>query len=199
MKRNKHMKEEKETEMEEKQPLEPELEQEANTEAEGEVEAEGEEAHEETPEEVIARLTEQIEKDKHDYLLLMADFENYRKRTLKEKAEIIKNGTERAMVDLLPVVDDFERALAAINNGGDIESLKQGVEIIYNSFIKYLESHQVKAMETNGAEFDADLHEAVTMFPAPTPDMKGKVVDTVLKGYTINDKVMRHAKVVVGQ
>ena len=153
---------------------------------------------ENTPEKKIAELEEQLEQEKKEYMFLMADFENFRKRTLKEKADLIKNGTESAMRELLPVVDDLERALDAINKGGDLESLKEGVDLIYNKFVKYLESQHVKAIDSTGEDFDTDVHEAVTMFPAPDPSMKGKVIDTTIKGYMINDKVLRHAKVVVG-
>ena len=132
------------------------------------------------------------------FVRLYSEFENFRKRTLKEKADLIKNGAEGAMRDLLPVVDDLERALDAINKGGDIDSLKEGVNLIYNKFVKYLESQHVTAIDSTGQDFDTDLHEAVTMFPAPDPSMKGKVIDTTIKGYMINDKVLRHAKVVVG-
>ena len=157
-----------------------------------------EETANEDPEKKIAQLEEQLEHEKKEYLFLMADFENFRKRTLKEKADLIKNGTEGAMRELLPVVDDLERALDAINKGGDLDSLKEGVDLIYNKFVKYLESQHVKAIDSTGKDFDTDVHEAVTMFPAPDPSMKGKVIDTTIKGYMINDKVLRHAKVVVG-
>ena len=154
----------------------------------------------ETPESIIEKLQEQIAQDKKDYLFLMADFDNYRKRTLKEKQDMLRNGAERAMLELLPVVDDFERAIDAMNNSnGDADAVKEGVMLIYNKFIKYLEHNNVKAIESTGKDFDTDLHEAITMFPAPSDDLKGKVVDTTLKGYMINDKVLRHAKVVVGQ
>ena len=151
-----------------------------------------------SPEKKIAALEEQLEQEKKEYLFLMADFENFRKRTLKEKADLIKNGAESAMRELLPVVDDLERALDAINKGGDLDSLKEGVDLIYNKFIKYLESQHVTAIDSTGKDFDTDVHEAITMFPAPDPSMKGKVIDTTIKGYKINDKVLRHAKVVVG-
>ena len=154
----------------------------------------------ETPESIIEKLQAQIAQEKKEYLFLMADFDNYRKRTLKEKQDMLKNGAERAMLELLPVVDDFERAIDAMNNSnGDSEAVKEGVMLIYNKFIKYLEHNNVKPIESTGKEFDTDLHEAITMFPAPSDDLKGKVVDTTLKGYMINDKVLRHAKVVVGQ
>ena len=152
----------------------------------------------EDPAAIIAQLQEQVEHEKNKYLFLMADFENFRKRTLKEKADLIKNGVESAMRDLLPVVDDMERAIDAINKGGDIGSLKEGVDLIYSKFVKYLESQHVMPIESTGKDFDTDVHEAVTMFPASDPSMKGKVIDTTIKGYMINDKVLRHAKVVVG-
>lgn len=152
----------------------------------------------EDPAAIIAQLQEQVEHEKNKYLFLMADFENFRKRTLKEKADLIKNGAESAMRDLLPVVDDMERAIDAINKGGDIGSLKEGVDLIYSKFVKYLESQHVIPIESTGKDFDTDLHDAVTMFPASDPSMKGKVIDTTIKGYMINDKVLRHAKVVVG-
>ncbi len=149
----------------------------------------------ETPEPSTEQLLEQKQ---HDYLLLMADFDNYRKRTLQEKAELIKNGSARAMEQLLPVVDDFERALEAIAKGGDIDSLKEGVELIYNKFVKYLKQQNVEPIESTGEMFDTDVHEAVTTFPVEDETKKGRVIDTVMKGYKINDKVLRHAKVVVG-
>lgn len=156
-------------------------------------------AKEETPEDKIAALQAELEKSQKEYLFLMAEFDNYRKRTVKEKAELIKNGGEKAMLGLLPVIDDFERAIDAIDKSSDVEGLKEGVDLIYNKFMKYLESQQVKPMESTGTDFDADIYEAVTTFPAPDESMKGKVIDTVQKGYTINEKVLRHAKVVVGQ
>ena len=150
------------------------------------------------PEKKIAELEAALEHEKKEYLFLMADFENFRKRTLKEKADLLKNGAESAMRDLLPVVDDLERALDAISKGGDLDSLREGVDLIYNKFVKYLESQHVTAIDSTGKDFDTDVREAVTMFPAPDPSMKGKVIDTTIKGYMINDKVLRHAKVVVG-
>lgn len=150
------------------------------------------------PEQRIAELEQQLEHEKKEALFKLAEFENFRKRTLKEKAELIKNGAEGALRELLPVVDDLERALDAINKGGDLDSLKEGVDLIYHKFVKYLESQHVTAIDSTGKDFDTDLHDAVTMFPAPDPSMKGKVIDTTIKGYMINDKVLRHAKVVVG-
>ena len=159
---------------------------------------ETQEVVQEDPEQKIAQLEAALEHEKKEYLFLMADFENFRKRTLKEKADLIKNGAESAMRDLLPVVDDLERALDAINKGGDLDSLKEGVDLIYNKFVKYLESQHVTVIDSTGKDFDTDIHDAVTTFPAPDPSMKGKVIDTTIKGYMINDKVLRHAKVVVG-
>lgn len=154
---------------------------------------------EETPEERIKTLESKLEKEKKEYMFLMAEFDNFRKRTIKEKAEIIKNATEKAMGDILPIVDDFERAIQANASTEDVNVVREGVELIYNKFIKYLESYGVKEMTSTGEDFDADIYEAVTTFPAPSEDLKGKVIDTVQKGYSINDKVLRHAKVVVGQ
>ncbi len=150
------------------------------------------------PAEKIAQLEADLEKEKKEYLYLMAEFDTFRRRTVKEKADLIKNGAESALRDLLPVVDDLERALDAIDKGGDLESLKEGVDLIYNKFVKYLESQHVTAIDSTGKDFDTDIHDAVTTFPAPDPSMKGKVIDTTIKGYMINDKVLRHAKVVVG-
>ncbi|MBS7394556.1 MAG: nucleotide exchange factor GrpE [Sodaliphilus sp.] len=190
---------------EQEQVKEEELQQEEtqteaqNAEVESQNAEEEQPAKEETPEDKIAALQAELEKSQKEYLFLMAEFDNYRKRTVKEKAELIKNGGEKAMLGLLPVIDDFERAIDAIDKSSDVEGLKEGVDLIYNKFMKYLESQQVKPMESTGTDFDADIYEAVTTFPAPDESMKGKVIDTVQKGYTINEKVLRHAKVVVGQ
>lgn len=142
-----------------------------------------------------------IEKEKKEYLFLMADFDNYRKRVLKEKAELLKNGAEKALRGLLPVVDDFERGLAATRDSEDAASVREGMELIYNKFVKYLADNGVKEMDTKpGSDFNADLHEAIATIPAPAEDLKGKIIDTTQKGYTLNDeKVLRHAKVVVGE
>lgn len=190
---------------EQEQVKEEELQQEEtqteaqNAEVESQNAEEEQPAKEETPEDKIAALQAELEKSQKEYLFLMAEFDNYRKRTVKEKAELIKNGGEKAMLGLLPVIDDFERAIDAIDKSSDVEGLKEGIDLIYNKFKKYLESQQVKPMESTGTDFDADIYEAVTTFPAPDESMKGKVIDTVQKGYTINEKVLRHAKVVVGQ
>lgn len=141
----------------------------------------------------------EIEKEKKEYLFLMADFENFRKRVMREKAELLKNGGERVLSGLLPIIDDMERGLAAAAAASDAEALRQGMEMIYQKFIKYLESQGVKVMDSTGVDFDTELHEAIATVPAPTPEQKGKVLDTTQKGYTLNDKVLRHAKVVVGE
>lgn len=147
----------------------------------------------------IDELTAQVEKEKKEYLFLMADFDNYRKRVLKEKAEMLKNAGEKVLKGLLPIVDDFERGLAATKDASEASSVREGMELIYNKLIKYLEDNGVKAMVSTGEKFDADLHEAIATIPAPTEDLKGKVIDTTQKGYMLNDKVLRHAKVAVGE
>lgn len=150
---------------------------------------------------IEARLAETeaaLEKEKKEYLFLLADFDNFRKRTLKEKSELLKNGAETAMKGILPIVDDFERGLDAIRDTSDADAVKEGMQLIYNKFVKYLEQNGVKPMESTGADFDPDLHEAVALVPGPE-EMKNKVIDTVQKGYMLNDKVLRHAKVAVGQ
>ena len=133
------------------------------------------------------------------YLRLMAEFDNYRKRTLREKSELIKNGGENALSNLLPVVDDFERALQNLRTAEDIKAVNEGVELIYSKFMSYLSQQNVKPIETVGKPFDAETSEAVALIPAPDVDMKGKVLDCVQTGYTLNEKVIRHAKVVVGE
>lgn len=197
-------KEDKNKKVDEQQVEQPELNEnidneETAQEQDSQEEAAQEEAAEPTPEERIAQLEATIEKEKKEYLFLMADFENYRRRTLQEKQDLIKNGGQKVLEGILPVVDDIERAIEAINQGGDLDSLKEGVDLIHNKLISYLKSNNVEAIESTGELFDTDVHEAVTTFPAPSEDQKGRVIDTVLKGYKLNDKVLRHAKVVVGQ
>ena len=182
---------------EEQQEMQPE--ESLNQEEQEATEETQEEVHEETDEEKIARLEAELDKEKKEYVFLLAEFDNFRKRTLREKQDLIKNGAEKAMLELLPVIDDMERALQAIDEGSDLDSLKEGVTLIHSKFMKYLESQQVKPMNSTGEDFDSEVFEAVTMFPAPDESQRGKVIDTVLKGYMINDKVLRHAKVVVGQ
>ena len=136
---------------------------------------------------------------KDKYLRQAAEFDNYRKRVLKEKSELIQNGGESVISSLLPIIDDFERALQNMKKSDDTAALKEGVEFIYQTFMKPLESNGLKTIETKEADFNTDFHEAVAMIPAPNDESKGKVVDCVQKGYKLNDKVIRHAKVAVGQ
>ena len=133
------------------------------------------------------------------HLRLMAEFDNYRKRTLREKAELIKNGGESALTNLLPVVDDFERALQNLRTAEDMKAVEEGIELIYTKFMSYLSQQNVKPIETVGKAFDDETSEAVALIPAPDPEMKGKVLDCIQTGYTLNEKVIRHAKVVVGE
>lgn len=146
----------------------------------------------------LAEAQAALEKEKKEYLFLMADFDNFRKRTIKEKSELIKNGAESAMKGLLPILDDFERGLDAIKDTTGVDAVKEGMVLIYNKFVKYLEQNGVKAIDSTGADFTDELHEAVALVPGD-PEQKGKVIDTVQKGYMLNDKVLRHAKVAVGQ
>ncbi len=136
---------------------------------------------------------------KDKYLRQAAEFDNYRKRVLKEKSELIQNGGESVISSLLPIIDDFERALQNMKKSDDTAALKEGVELIYQKFMKTLESNGLKTIETKEADFNTDFHEAVAMIPASNDESKGKVVDCVQKGYKLNDKVIRHAKVAVGQ
>ncbi|MCH5245315.1 MAG: nucleotide exchange factor GrpE [Muribaculaceae bacterium] len=140
-----------------------------------------------------------LEKEKKEYMFLMAEFDNFRKRTGREKVEIIKNANESAMKGLLPIVDDMERGIEANKTSDNAEAIKEGLELIYNKLVKYLESNGVKPIESTGTSFDPDLHNAIAMVPVEDDDLKGKVIDTPTKGYTINDKVLRHAMVAVGQ
>ena len=165
---------------------------------EGEEPANGE-AKEPTPEERIKELEEQLEKEKKEYLFLMAEFDNFRRRTLKEKAELIKNAGENVLKGLLPIMDDFERGIKAAADSEEARSVHDGMVLIYHKLKKYLEQNGVKEMDPEDREFDTERHEAISVVPVPDEAQKGKILDTVEKGYTINGKVLRHAKVVVGQ
>lgn len=151
-----------------------------------------EEAAEKSDREKLAELQDR-------YLRLQAEYDNYRKRTLKEKMELTRSAGEDILKGLLPVMDDFERALQSINETEDAEALKDGVHLIYNKFKEFLKQQGVQEMESQDQEFDTDRHEAISKVPAPSEDMKGKVVDVVQTGYFLNDKVLRYAKVVVGE
>lgn len=135
---------------------------------------------------------------KDKYLRLYADFENFRRRTAKEKLEMISGASADTVKLILPIVDDFERAKVSFDSSTDIEALKEGVDLIYTKLYKTLESKGLKAMESKGADFDAEIHESIAQFPAPSEDLKGKVIDEIEKGYYLNDKVIRYAKVIVG-
>lgn len=148
-------------------------------------------------EDALQKANNEIAALKDKYLRSVAEFENYKKRTLKEKAELIINGSEKSVAAILPILDDFERALA--DKSDDPEAIREGVQMIYNKFIKTLESLGVKKMETEDKDFNTDYHEAVAMVPGLGDDKKGKVIDCIQTGYTLNEKVIRHAKVAVGQ
>ncbi len=167
---------------------------------------------EETQEEEVTPLTEEerlaqelekanelIEEQKDKFLRLSAEFDNYRKRTMKEKAELILNGSEKSISSILPVVDDFERALKNMETATDVAAVREGVELIYNKFMSVLEKNGVKVIETKEQPLDTDYHEAIAVIPAPEEVLKGKILDCVQTGYILNDKVIRHAKVVVGE
>lgn len=165
-------------------------------------EAQAEEANgEETPTEKeldpLVAAQNEAEQWKDKYIRLVAEFENYKKRTLKEKSELILNGSEKTVAAILPILDDFERATA--DKTEDPQAIKEGFELIYKKFLKALETLGVNKIETDNADFDVDYHEAIAMVPGMGDDKKGKVIDCVQTGYTLNDKVIRHAKVAVGQ
>lgn len=165
-------------------------------------EAQAEDANgEETPTEEeldpLVAAQNDAEQWKDKYIRLVAEFENYKKRTLKEKSELILNGSEKTVAAILPILDDFERATA--DKTEDPQAIKEGYELIYKKFLKALETLGVHKIETDNADFDVDYHEAIAMVPGMGDDKKGKVIDCVQTGYTLNDKVIRHAKVAVGQ
>lgn len=173
------------------------------TSAEGEAPETEESEKELSPEEQLQvqvdNLTQELDDYKDKYLRLSAEFDNYRKRTMKEKAELILNGGEKAFKAILPVIDDMERALATMQKATDVEAVKEGVALIYNKFIQILGQNGVKTIETQEKELDTDFHDAIAIIDAPTEELKGKILDCVETGYTLNDKVIRHAKVVVGK
>lgn len=165
--------------------------------AEGQAEEAGAKAEEKKEEDPLEKANQEIAELKDKYLRTLAEFDNYKKRTLKEKAELILNGGEKTVKAVLPVLDDFERALK--DKSDDPKAIKDGVTMIFNKFVKTLESLGVKKIDTTDKDFDTDFHEAVAMVPGMGDDKKGKVIDCVQTGYTLNDKVIRHAKVAVGQ
>ncbi|MFR3187728.1 MAG: nucleotide exchange factor GrpE [Phocaeicola sp.] len=162
------------------------------------------EAQEElTPEQQLSKDLEtaqaMIEEQKDKYLRLSAEFDNYRKRTMKEKAELIKNGGEKAIAAVLPILDDLERALANMQQADDVKAMYEGIDLIYQKFLKNLNQEGLEKMNPVGEAFDTDFHEAVALIPAQEEEQKGKVLDCIQTGYKLNDKVIRHAKVVVAQ
>ena len=165
--------------------------------AEGQAEEAGAKAEEKKEEDPLEKANKEIAELKDKYLRTLAEFDNYKKRTLKEKAGLILNGGEKTVKAVLPVLDDFERALK--DKSDDPKAIKDGVTMIFNKFVKTLESLGVKKIDTTDKDFDTDFHEAVAMVPGMGDDKKGKVIDCVQTGYTLNDKVIRHAKVAVGQ
>ena len=166
-------------------------------------------AQEETPAEeltveeqlanMLAEAQQMVAEERDKYLRLSAEFDNYRKRTLKEKAELIKNGAEKTLTAILPVLDDFERALKNMEASEETKAMKEGVELILNKFQKILGQEGLQKIETEGQAFDVDFHEAIALIPAPSEELKGKILDCVQTGYMLNDKVIRHAKVAVAQ
>ena len=159
--------------------------------------ANGEETPAEEELDPLVAAQNEAEQWKDKYIRLVAEFENYKKRTLKEKSELILNGSEKTVAAILPILDDFERATA--DKAEDPQAIKEGYELIYKKFLKALETLGVNKIETDNADFNVDYHEAIAMVPGMGDDKKGKVIDCVQTGYTLNDKVIRHAKVAVGQ
>ena len=160
----------------------------------------------ETTEQAADQIVDEIEVMVHKCaelndknLRLMAEFDNYRKRTLKERMDLVKTAGEKILADMLPLVDDFERGLKAMETSQDVQAVKVGVDLIYSKFISFLIQNGVKAIPTENENFNTEFHEAITTFPAPTEELKGKIIDCVSKGYTLNEKVIRFSKVVVGE
>lgn len=162
-------------------------------------EAQAELSAEEQLANMLAEAQQMVEEQKDKYLRLSAEFDNYRKRTLKEKAELIKNGGEKTLTAILPVLDDFERALKNMEASEETKAMKEGVELIFSKFQKILGQEGLQKIETEGQAFDTDFHEAIALIPVPSEDLKGKILDCVQTGYMLNEKVIRHAKVAVAQ
>ena len=166
---------------------------------EKEEEVNSEETSEEEEKDPLEKAQEEIADLKDKWLRSVAEFENYRKRTLKERAELILNGGEKVITAILPIIDDMERAIENGAKTDDPEVLREGMSLIHQKFMKTLEAQGVSKIETENADFDTDVHEAVAMVPGMGDDKKGKVIDCLQQGYKLNDKVIRHAKVAVGQ
>ncbi|MCA1744515.1 MAG: nucleotide exchange factor GrpE [Bacteroidales bacterium] len=171
--------------------------EESEVEVAGAEQAEGEE--QETCVDQVALLEKQLAEMNDKHLRLIAEYDNYRKRTLKEKMELTKMAGQKIFVNILPVIDDFERAIQHLGSASDLDAVKSGIDLIYNKFISYLSQQGVQAIDTKDQDFDPDLHEAITKIPAPSDEMKGKVIDCLEKGYILDDKVIRFPKVVVGE
>ena len=193
----------KENKMNEEAPKaqEPEKTEQAGTATETgatETEPTSPEQSQETIEDKLAAAETKIAELQDKYLRQAAEFDNYRKRTIKEKADLILNGAEKTITAILPVLDDMERALKNMDKMEDVDAVKQGLDLIFQKFVKVLGDQGVKKIETENADFDTDLHEAIAQVPAPSDELKGKVIDCVKTGYTLNEKVIRHAQVAVG-
>ena len=167
--------------------------------AEQNAETTEEQTVEEAPQETIESVKAELEALKDKYLRAVAEFDNYKKRTLKEKTELILNGSEKTITAFLPILDDMERAIANADKATDLQALEEGWELIFSKFVKVLNTLGAKKIETTDADFNVDYHEAVAMVPGFGDDKKGKVIDCIQTGYTLNDKVIRHSKVAVGQ
>ena len=175
------------------------IEESVNTENTEQAEVEEAEApQEETIEDKLALAEARVAELEKERLYKQAEFDNFRKRIIKEKAELILNGGRKVLEAMLPVIDDLERALQHIETAENVEAVREGIDLIYKKFLKVMEAQGVTQMKTDGVDFNTDFHEAVTQFPAPTPELKGKVIDCTEKGYMLNDTVLRFAKVVVG-
>ena len=175
------------------------IEESVNTENTEQAEVEEAEApQEETIEYKLALAEARVAEMEKERLYKQAEFDNFRKRIIKEKAELILNGGRKVLEAMLPVIDDLERALQHIDTAEDVKAVREGIDLIYKKFLKVMDAQGVTQMKTEGVDFNTDFHEAVTQFPAPTPELKGKVIDCTEKGYMLNDTVLRFAKVVVG-
>lgn len=160
--------------------------------------AEEQPAKEMSVEDKLAAAETKVAELQDKYLRQVAEFDNYRKRTIKEKAELILNGAEKTITAILPILDDMERALKNMDKMKDVAAVKEGVDLIFQKFVKILGEQGVKKIETENADFNTDLHEAIAQVPAPSDEMKGKIIDCVKTGYTLNEKVIRHSQVAVG-
>ena len=185
---------------EQKEQLKEEIQDTANTQSETNTEEEVSQDTEKelSVEEQLEAAKKEIEELNDKLLRKIAEFNNYRKRTIKEKTELILNGGEKTIVSILPVIDDLERALKNMQNADNVTAVLEGVELIYKKFMDILSKQGVSVIETKDADFNVDIHEAIAQLPAPTEELKGKVMDCTLTGYKLNDKVIRHAQVVVG-